>query len=104
MQLRADSDGKVIVSGDLTLDSVTAVYREAASVISATTETVDLSAVERVDSAGLALLLEWQSVARRTGAGLSFENAPDDLLRLAALTEASALLGFKPGAAVGEPA
>lgn len=104
MQLQADSDSKISVSGDLTLNSVTSVLKESGRLITSATRIIDLANVSRVDSAGLALLLEWQSNARSTGPGFGFENVPEDLLRLAALTDASALLGFKAQSAAGEQA
>lgn len=53
---------------------------------------IDLGAVSRVDSSGLALLLEWQAAADHNGRTLHIYNAPPDLLSLASLCEASGLL------------
>lgn len=53
---------------------------------------VDLSAVTAVDSAGLALLLEWQARQRKAGRGLVLRHAPENLLRLAELADAVELL------------
>lgn len=53
---------------------------------------LDLSAVERVDSSGLALLLEWQASAKKRRALLQISHAPDDLVSLAKLCEAEELL------------
>ena len=102
--MQVENGDKVSVSSDLTLDSVASVFRDSESVITPATKTIDLAKVARVDSAGLALLLEWQAISRRTGPGMAFSNAPDDLLRLAALSEASALLGFKPRPVSGDHA
>ena len=103
MQLQSDNGGKVSVSGDLTLDSVESVFKDSGGVITPATRTIDLANVARVDSAGLALLLEWQATARRAGPGMDFTNAPEDLIRLAALSEASSLLGFKSRPTTGAP-
>jgi phospholipid transport system transporter-binding protein len=43
---------------------------------------LDLSAVPRADSAGLALLLEWLSHARADGIQLRFSGIPDQLAEL----------------------
>jgi phospholipid transport system transporter-binding protein len=86
------------MSGPLTFDTVGGLFRDSGELPVATgrVTTVDLEKVENVDSAGLALLLEWQSRAKRQGHELDFRNAPRDLLRLAALAEASDLLGLLP--------
>lgn len=55
---------------------------------------VDLSAVTASDSAGLALLLEWQAVSRASGESLVLTGAPDILIQLAKLCEATELLGL----------
>ncbi len=45
--------------------------------------TVDLSGVGRVDSAGVALLLEWVREARHRGRALVFRGVPAQLLAIA---------------------
>ena len=82
------------VSGDLSLDSVARLYQESRTLLPGEIDAVDLNGVTRIDSAGLALLLEWQAVARKGGTVLSFIGAPADLLRLAALCESTSLLGL----------
>jgi phospholipid transport system transporter-binding protein len=57
-------------------------------------EQIDLAGVTTIDSAGLALLLEWQSRAHAAGRELTVRNAPDGLLRLARLCEAVDLLNL----------
>ena len=59
-----------------------------------TIEQVDLSGVPLADSAGLALMLEWQARQRKRGRELTIINAPDDLMRLAKLSEADDLLNL----------
>ena len=99
MTLQANGENILEVSGALTFDSVPAVYLESQSRLSAQINTVDLAAVTAVDSAGLALLLEWQALARKRSSNLAFINAPSDLLRLAALSESTSLLRLmaRPG-------
>lgn len=55
---------------------------------------VDLSEVESGDSSALALLLEWQSSARRSGRKIRFEHPPESLQVIARLTGVSPLLGW----------
>jgi len=47
------------------------------------------------DSSGLALLIEWMSVAKRAGRTLIFENMPAQLQQLARLSEVEELV-LKP--------
>jgi phospholipid transport system transporter-binding protein len=53
---------------------------------------IDLSEVTDVDSAGLALLLEWLSWAQRESRQLQFENIPDKLLAIARISEVEDIL------------
>ncbi len=45
--------------------------------------TFDLAGVQRVDSAGLALLLEWLREAQRRGKEIRFQNIPGQLAAIA---------------------
>ena len=58
----------------------------------ARTVIVDLSGVTAANSAGLALLLEWQRQARRTGRALFIRNLPRALASLAAMSELESCL------------
>ena len=53
---------------------------------------IDLAGVTASDSAGLALLIEWLSVARGAHRGLHYENIPSQLYQLARLSEVDELL------------
>ena len=53
--------------------------------------TFDLTGVTRVDSAGLALLLEWLREAQRRGKEIHFQNIP---AQLAAIAKVSGLNGI----------
>ena len=97
MATPADRDTVLFPEGPLTLATVAARYREFEPLWSGARPpgVVDLARTGRIDSAGLALLLEWQAQARRNGGALSFRNPPAGLLRLAALCEASEALGLE---------
>ncbi len=56
---------------------------------------VDLEEVERMDSAGLALLLELERRQRLAGGELELRNPPASLCRLAELAEVDGLLGIR---------
>jgi phospholipid transport system transporter-binding protein len=53
---------------------------------------IDLAGVTASDSAGLALLIEWLSVAKAANHALRFENIPSQLKQLARLSEVEELL------------
>jgi phospholipid transport system transporter-binding protein len=53
---------------------------------------IDLAGVTTSDSAGLALLIEWLSVAQGASRPLRFENIPSQLQQLARLSEVEELL------------
>lgn len=82
------------LSGELVFDTVKALAADGEDLLSGEkpVSQLDLQGVTRVDSSGLALLLEWQSQAKAKGATLKISNVPDDLARLARLCEAEDLL------------
>ncbi|MDZ4731147.1 MAG: STAS domain-containing protein [Xanthomonadales bacterium] len=92
--IRISSADNAELSGDLTFKTVKDLATEAETLFGASKsiKQLDLSAVERVDSSGLALLLEWQASAKNRGALLQILHAPDDLISLAKLCEAEDLL------------
>jgi phospholipid transport system transporter-binding protein len=53
---------------------------------------IDLSGVKDSDSSGLALLIEWLSVARAASRNLRYENIPTQLRQLARLSDVEELL------------
>lgn len=85
-------DGCARLEGELTFESVPRLYEQAHSALPENLRAVDLSGVTTADSAGLALLLEWQASRRGASGRLTFTNAPSSLLSLASLCEATGLL------------
>jgi phospholipid transport system transporter-binding protein len=53
---------------------------------------IDLAGVTASDSSGLALLIEWKSVAKYARRTLRYENVPSQLQQLARLSEVDELL------------
>ncbi len=82
------------LSGDLTFNTVRDLSVAAKALFGDNQDIrqLDLSAVKRVDSSGLALLLEWQAQAKTRGASFRVLHAPADLVSLAQLCEAEELL------------
>lgn len=95
--LEALGDGQYALSGDLVFDSAPRLLAEGDIAFGALRRAaIDLARVGRVDSAGLALLLEWSLVAHAAGRVISYRNVPGSLVTLAGISEVSELLGATP--------
>jgi phospholipid transport system transporter-binding protein len=90
------TDGTARLTGELTFETVARLHREMEVSLagSGPLDQVDLGGVPLADSAGLALMLEWQARQRKRGRELTITNAPDNLMRLAKLAEAVDLLNL----------
>jgi phospholipid transport system transporter-binding protein len=77
-------EGRLEIHGDLSFDSVPALWRDCREqCTSGAAIDVDLGQVQRSDSAGLALLIEWLREAQRSGGSLRFFNIPAQMLEMA---------------------
>jgi len=83
---------RMLVSGPLTLASVTAVLAEGNTAIGEGARTVDLAEVGELDSSALALLLAWLREAKRRNLVLAFANLPQGLTTIAHLYGVAELL------------
>ncbi len=80
--------GTVVVRGALQLDTVSSLLKGIDFNRARGQEIlIDLSDVESVDSAGLALCLEWISMAQRKVVTVSFKGVPEQMRRLADLNQ-----------------
>jgi phospholipid transport system transporter-binding protein len=81
------------VLGCLDFETVTKLLPQGTAAITAGhASVIDLSGVTASDSSGLALLLEWMSVAKAASRSLQYDNMPPQLQQLARLSEVDALL------------
>ena len=87
---------KLDLQGSLTLDTVTAVYTGSLPLaqLEKLPQIIDLKNIDRVDSSGLAQLLEWQSWAVKNNHQFCFCNVPEKLLKLASLCGATEVLNM----------
>ena len=87
-------DGCARLGGTLTFESVPGLFKQAQELFHGSTpvSSLDLEQVTSADSAGLALLLEWQATRGPSQQALQIRNAPSGLLSLARLCEADQLL------------
>jgi phospholipid transport system transporter-binding protein len=85
----AAADEVLPVDGELTYETIPGVLAETAEFVARPDLperlTIDFSAVTGVDSAAVALLLEWRRLALRRGKTLVFANLPANLVALARL-------------------
>lgn len=91
-----EGDGMLTVSGVLSFDTVPDVFARSAAWVqkSQGAITIDLKNVERADSAGLALLVEWLQLALRQNRELRFANMPEQVRSLIRVNGLSKALGI----------
>jgi phospholipid transport system transporter-binding protein len=81
------------VVGVMHFTTVTALLRAGTEAIgTGRAAVIDLSGVKDSDSSGLALLIEWLSIAREGRHSLRYENIPAQLHQLARLSDVEELL------------
>ncbi|MDH3281647.1 MAG: STAS domain-containing protein [Gammaproteobacteria bacterium] len=79
--------GEYRLAGPVTFDTVASLYESTQfDFVDDGELTIDLSKVSRVDSAGLALLLEWMRSSRQSNCRLRFTNIPEQLNSLMEVT------------------
>lgn len=91
--LRA-ADGRWMLAGALTINSVAGVLASSVAMPLPETGRVDLGGVDRVDSSGVALLLEWKRRAGAEGATLVFDHVLPSMTSLAELYGVAGLLSL----------
>jgi phospholipid transport system transporter-binding protein len=85
-RLEAHGAGRVAVHGDVDFDTVPALWSQLKSQLDGGDWVLDLSPVGRVNSAGLALLLEAHAETRRQGGRMRVEGLPEGLAQLATVS------------------
>lgn len=85
--------GRSRVNGVLHFTTVTTLLRAGSEAIAnGQASVIDLTGVNDSDSSGLALLIEWLSIARAEQKNLRYENIPAQLHQLARLSDVEELL------------
>ena len=95
-RLSAVPGGPWSLTGSLTFDTVPQLWLQGGPLLAAAgaaTTDVDLGGVERVDSAGLALLVAWQAQVQAAGGALHYRSMPERLRAIARISEAESFLG-----------
>lgn len=93
-QLEATAPGKFRLTGDLTFATAARLWQLSQKILKQSPDPVviDLSAVQRIDSAGLALLIEWLRFARKYNTQLTFLHCPEQLVTMAGVHDLEDLL------------
>lgn len=89
--LRAAGD-RWMLSGPLTMDTVATLLDASTSLALPPAGVVDLGHIDRVDSAGVSILLAWKRRAATEGKPLRFANVPRSMTSLAELYGVEELL------------
>ncbi len=94
-------DGRFKVSGELTFATVTEVLGQSRRLFAQAGDAIDLElgGVTRVDSAGLALLIEWMREARTFGKAIRFSKLPEQMMAIAEASDLESILPLSPGQA-----
>lgn len=91
--LQGQGDGHWSLTGDLLFETVAQMLAEGEAAFGAEPRAeIDLSQVGRMDSAGLALLLEWSIAARAGGRVVVYRNPPPVLGALSGISDVSGFL------------
>ncbi len=91
--LEGRGDGQFTLSGDLVFEGVPELLVAGEAAFGKLPQAdVDLTRIGRIDSAGLALLLEWSVAARAAGRAIRYRNLPPALSTLAGISDVSELL------------
>ena len=86
-------EGRFALSGEMTFDTAERILQASEEPFEQHTRIeVDLSAVTKSDSAGLALLLEWITWANHTVREIRYKAMPERVLAIARTTEVEPLL------------
>lgn len=82
------SQNRFVIHGDLIFETVGAIYEQNKLLFEASENAIEisLSGVERADSSGLALIIEWLRTARQLQRPLKFTDVPPQILDLAKLS------------------
>ena len=82
------TDGEFKITGDLDFQTVPVIWQKSIALFAKCASIhVDLSGVNRSDSAGLALLIEWMRYARTRDISISFHHLPIQMHEIAKVCE-----------------
>ena len=95
IELKETGPGKYAARGPLTFATARLAREEGLAALKATGASqleVDCSGITSADSAGMTVLLDWMSIAKRSGRSLRFANLPEQVKAIARISDALELL------------
>jgi phospholipid transport system transporter-binding protein len=96
--IRRVGDGRLALEGELSFATVTRLLGEAHRLLEQSEEIrIDLQAITRADSAGLALLVECMRSAQQLGKPVQFLNIPQQMLAIARVSSLDQVLPLSRG-------
>ncbi len=87
-------EGSYTVSGELTFTTVPEVWRSSQDDLGSGPVQLDLAGITRVDSAGIALLIDLVRTVRKRGGDISLMHAPPQLMAIATVSGLDKVLPF----------
>lgn len=99
VRLNKDDTGRWKVEGELTFASVPRIQDESLAWFDSPPGTLDLASVERIDSAGIALIIEWARRARLAGGDMKLVNVPAGMTSLSRTAGLGKLLNIDSASA-----
>ena len=98
ISLSRREDGCFILSGVLSFQTVPMIWQHGLKLFNeAPSLVLDLKQIDRSDSAGLALLIEWMRFARSQNKPISYINMPSQMLAIARASSLDSILPLSRG-------
>lgn len=96
VSMTQETNGRIYLKGELSFQTVPGFFSRHPNIFGDGGQDleVDLDGVSRADSAGIALLVEWQRQARQKDRSICFYNIPPQLLAIARLSGLEAIISF----------
>ncbi len=97
-ELAGRGDGEYALTGELTFATASLALKTTAGLFKNGDATLcfDLADIERSDSAGMALLIEWLRLAERAGTPLRYTHLPENLRAMARVSGVAEFLSTDP--------
>ncbi len=96
--IEAVGPGHLLARGELSFATAEQALRDGLALLpSGGACTIDLTGITSADSAGLAVLIEWLSVAADRGSKLAFEAVPAQLRAIARISDLEELIAGQSG-------
>ncbi len=95
VELQSLEAGRFAVVGDMNFSTVDHLLDESMKIFSyGDNLEIDLVGVQRADSAGLALIIEWMKLARRSGVEIRLLNMPEQMRAISRTGELDEVLSM----------